>query len=152
MSDPQDDTGVPLGDASHLVDEIPKPATDVSVVPVSLTGPSTGPDGEPRKPEQLGVAPARLIRTLTGKEQIAAIQRAKEPCPDCKFWTWPAKGSPDHLEVVAHVSALWSVIPDWQRATLPGRNPDEWGICKGSPSGRRDCVHFANHCEHFRKA
>ena len=145
-----DDT-VPLGDASHLIDNEPKPATDVSVVPVNVTGPSTGPDGEPQTPQILGTAPAQLIRTLSSKEQIAAIQRQMEPCPDCHFWQWPQKGSQDYFEVVAYVSALWATLPDWQMKTMPGRNPDEWGICKDSPSGQRNCVHFANHCQYFRK-
>jgi hypothetical protein len=147
----QDEKGLPLGDASHLVDNVPKPATQVSVIPINLTGSSTGPDGEPQEAAQLGTAPAQLIQTLSGEEQIAAIKRQREPCPDCRWFHWPAPGSKEHAEVVAYVAALWSTLPEWQLKTLPGRNPAEWGICEGSPSGYRICAHFANSCEHFRK-
>ena len=150
MSD-QDNDHIPMGDASSLIDNEPKPATQVSVIPVNLTGPSTDQDGAPQTPQQLGTAPAQLIQTIGSKEQIEALQRAKQPCTDCKFFRWPAPQSNDAAEVAAYVMALWSTLPEWQTRTLPGRNPAEWGICDGSPSGRRDCCYFINHCEHFRK-
>jgi len=147
----QEKDGLPLGDASHLVDDLPKPATQVSVVPMNITGPSTGPDGEPQESKVLGAAPAQLIQTVGSKEQLEAIQRSKEPCVDCKFFAFPAPGSKNAAEVAAYVTALHSSLPDWQVKTLPGRNPAEWGVCEGSPSGLRICAYFINHCEHWRK-
>ena len=151
-NDANDDGTPPLGDGSHLVDELPRPSTSVSVMPLAVTGPSTGPDGEPQTAEQLAVVPAQVIQTLSGKEQVAALQRTLEPCPNCRFFCFPQQGTKDHAEVHAYVSALYASLPDWQLKAVPGRNPSEWGVCQGSPSGLRACVHFANHCEHFRKA
>lgn len=149
MSD--DNDHIPMGDASHLIENEPKTVTQVSVVPVNLTGPSTGPDGEPQTPAVLGAVPAQLIQTVGSKEQIEALQRAKESCTDCRFFRFPQSGSKDATEVAAYVISLYAALPDWQVKTLPGRNPAEWGVCEGSPSGRRDCVYFINHCEHWRK-
>ena len=149
MSD-NDDT-LPMGDGSYLVDELPKPATQVSVVPINITGPSTGPDGEPKTPEVLGTAPAQLIQTVGSKEMVEALQRAKEPCCDCSHFNFPQPGSKDAAEVAAYVISLYAALPEWQVKTLPGRNPAEWGVCQGSPSGLRICAYFINHCEHWRK-
>jgi hypothetical protein len=150
MSDQERD-GLPIGDASHLIDEIPAPAKQVSVAPISITTASTGPDGEPVEPQVIGTAPAQLIQSVSGKEQVEALQRAKEPCSDCNFFRFPQPGTKDHAEVAAYVTSLFAALPDWQVKTLPGRNPAEWGICEGSPSGLRICAYFINHCEHWRK-
>jgi len=145
-----DNDKIPMGDASHLLDNEPKPATHVSVIPMNLTS-SKGPDGEQTETKVLGVAPAQLIQTLGAKEQIEALQRAKEPCTGCKFFHFPQPGTKDAAEVSAYVISLYAALPDWQVKTLPGRNPAEWGICEGSPSGMRICAYFINHCEHWRK-
>jgi hypothetical protein len=145
-----DNDHIPMGDASSLLDNEPKPATQVSVVPINLTS-STGPDGEPTETKVLGTAPAQLIQTVGSKEQIEALQRSKQPCTDCAHFRFPQPGSKDAAEVAAYVISLYAALPDWQVKTLPGRNPAEWGVCEGSPNGMRICAYFINHCEHWRK-
>jgi hypothetical protein len=120
-------------------------------MPINITGPSKDQDGAPQTPQQLGVAPAQVISTLDGKQQIEALQRRLEGCADCKFFHFPQPGSRDRAEVVAYVVSLFASLPPFQRNTVPGRNPAEWGVCEGSPSGLRICAYFINHCEHFRK-
>lgn len=155
MSD-QKNEGLPIGDASHLLDKEPEPRVERSPmpVPISLPVPSDGP-GSPQPPQSPGqpvaVMPGELVKLASSKELQAAAKRSMEPCPLCEFFFFPAKDSQDYMFICALISSLISGLPEWQRPYFPGRNPDEWGVCQGAPHGKRAAMHMCNSCEHFRR-
>ena len=158
MSDQKDD-GLPIGDASNLpgMENEPAPRLERQPMPVPVAVQDVSPDGEilraadPTAPPA-AVMPGELIRGVTSKELQADAKRFFEPCPSCQFFHFPDHSSREYREICAMVSSYFSTLPEWQLAAVPGRNPDEYGICAGAPHGKRILCHMANSCDCFKKA
>ena len=150
----QNDVGIPIGDASSLIDNLPPTTVERQTMPVPISERIVSPDGEvlrdPKPGDKpVGVMPGELVRVVTGQEHANDVKRLCEPCPSCTHFSWPAPGSDDYRWIQAALSSFVSTLPDWQKATVPGMNIAEWGSCE-HPSGKRVCVHVANSCSEFR--
>ena len=151
----QDDEGLPIGDASHILDDAPAPAVERSTMPVPVTSRTVTPDGEvlrePQPTDQpLAIMPGEVNRLLSSKDRQDDAKRIMEPCPNCQFFSFLVPGSEDYLQARAMLSSFVSNLPTWMRDSVPGRNVEEWGTCQGAPHGRRILVHLVNSCMFFR--
>ena len=149
------DNELPVGDASHLLDNEPKERVESQIMPVPVAARQVTPDGDVVREAQPGdkpvaVMPGELVRLVSSKELQADVKRAIEPCPLCQHFDFPDKASHDYRMICAMLSSFSSNLPTWMQPHVPGRNPDEYGICK-HPHGRVICVHLQNSCAQFKK-
>jgi hypothetical protein len=153
MSQSDKDHGLPLGDASHILDNEPKPTVERTVMPVPLSQRTVTPDGEVVRDAQpgdrpIGVLPGEVVRGISSEQRIKDAKVIAEPCPDCRFFSWPDQDEMRWIE--GFLSNYFGGIPSWMAPHVPGRNPKEYGMCKGAPHGKCGPVHMVNSCSSFR--
>ncbi len=149
----KDDGTLPLGDASHLIDNVPPAKVERTLMPVPVAQRVVTPEGEvirDAKPtdKPVGILPGDVIRGVSGQEQVADVKRALEPCPECRHAHWP--NADEFRWIEGFLSNYFGSIPTWMVPYVPGRNPKEYVICAGAPHGKSGPVHMMNSCEHFR--
>lgn len=139
------DEKVPVGDASHLIDE-PKPYKTIekTMVPVTV---QVG-DDKNGPVEVKGEMKGTVERVVTKEEIAEQAKRIKEPCTKCRYFYFPKEDSQEYKEIKAVCSAVLTQLPDWMRANFQGyQNPNEWGVCKK----RNGMIHvIGNTCEFFK--
>lgn len=119
---------VPIGDCSHLVDNLPPPKMDRTEMPV-LVGIKEE-DGSTTTPASPAAMPTVVEHVAGGQEQVEGLKLIVEPCPKCEYFYYPLPESQEYRAIVSVIKAKLATLPDWQKATLQGRDPDEWGICR----------------------
>ncbi len=124
---------VPVGDTSHLADEVPRARAEVTRVESPLE--IAEPDGSTTTPirEDTGKPasiPSDVVDVQSGAEQLEIIKADKEPCVMCKHFSFPAEKSQDWYEREAMImgpklrmgAAMAHVWPN-------GGPPQEFGSC-----------------------
>jgi hypothetical protein len=124
---------VPVGETSHLADEVPKPSVERTIVPTPLEiaeedGSSTTViDKATGQPTSI---PAEIVDVKSGKEQLEVAKSIAEPCVSCAHFTWPKKGSDDEAEREAQIMGGKRRLPAAMGHIWPyGGPPEEFGIC-----------------------
>lgn len=143
-------------DASHLLDKEPTPTVEKSVMPMPVGVRDVTPEGEVIRDVEPGdapaaVIPAEVIRGVTSEELQKRAKVLREPCPDCQFFSFPARDSIEYRKMVGFFAHYLSGLPDWMKPSDAASRPDEWGLCKGAPHGRHGPVHMLNSCPFWRK-
>lgn len=128
MADETTKDPVPVGDCSHLVDELPAPKLDSMPMPI-LVGVKEE-DGTTTMPDRPATMPGVVEHVASGQEQVEGLKLIKEPCPKCEHFYYPLPDSQEYRAIVAVIKAKLATLPGWQRETLQGRDPDEWGHCR----------------------
>jgi hypothetical protein len=124
---------VPVGETSHLADEVPKPSVERTVIPAPIgidepDGTSTTViDKRTGKPTEV---PVEIVDIKGGAEQLEVVKSIKEPCCSCAHFSWPTPGSTDDAERHAQIMGPKLRLPSSMAHIWPyGGPPEEFGQC-----------------------
>lgn len=124
---------VPVGDTSHLSDNVPPTRREVTRIeqPLEIVEPDGGTTQPIRedtgKPTSI---PADVVDIQSGKEQLEVAKSIKEPCVSCRHFSWPKKGSKDWHEREAQIMGpKLRMGPDMAHIWPFGGPPQEFGQC-----------------------